>query len=74
MDTLDDEEHDRRTDRSSLLSPITPDYGTTFPRSSSAPSSRKIIFNAVLKMGCIFLLSTAALGATLWLALPTLDQ
>jgi len=72
LETID-EEHGRRDDRSSLLSPITPDYGATFPRSSSVPSSRRIIFNALLKMACIFLLSTAALGGTLWLALPTLD-
>ena len=70
LDTVDGE-HDRHTDRSSLLSPGTPDYGATFPRSSSA--SRTIIFNALLKMACIFLLSTVALGGTLWLALPTLD-
>ena len=72
LDTVD-EEHDRHTDRSSLLSSSTPNYGATFPRSSSAPSSRTIIFNALLKMACLFLLSTAALGGTLWLALPTLD-
>ena len=68
LDTV--EEH---SDRSLLISPITPDYGATFPRSSSSPSSRKIIFNAMLKMTCIFLLSTTALGGTLWLALPTLE-
>ena len=73
LDTVNNE-HDRHTDRSSLLSPSTPDYGATFPRSPSIPSSRRIIFNAMLKMACIFLLSTVALGGTLWLALPTLDQ
>ena len=73
LDTVD-EEHHRHNDRSSLLlSPVAPDYGATLPRSSSAPSSRKIVFNALLKMACIFLLSTVALGGTLWLALPTLD-
>jgi hypothetical protein len=74
MYTLDtvNEDHDRHTDRSSLISSNTPSYGATFPRSSSAPS-RTIIFNALLKMACLFLLSTAALGGTLWLALPTLD-
>lgn len=30
--------------------------------------------NATLKMAVIFILSTAFLGATLWLALPTLDE
>ena len=71
LDTVD-EEHDRHSDRSLLLPSSTPNYGATFPRSSSAPS-RTIIFNALLKMACLFLLSTAALGGTLWLALPTLD-
>jgi hypothetical protein len=73
LDTVD-EEHEGHTDRSSLLSPSTPNYGATSPRSSSAPSSRTIIFKALLKMAFLFLLSTAALGGTLWLALPTLDQ
>ena len=72
LDTVD-EEHDRHTDRSLLLSPSTPGYGATLPRSSSARSSRAIIFNALFKMAFLFLLSTAALGGTLWLALPTLD-
>ena len=72
LDTVDGE-HDTHNDRSSLLSPSTPDYGATFPRSFSVPSSRTIIFKALLKMACIFFLSTAVLGGTLWLALPTLD-
>lgn len=29
---------------------------------------------ATLKMAAIFILSTAFLGTTLWLALPTLDE
>lgn len=72
LDTVD-EEHEGHTDRSSLLLSSTPNYGATSPRSSSAPSSRTIIFKALLKMALLFLLSTAALGGTLWLALPTLD-
>jgi hypothetical protein len=72
LDTVD-EEHEGHTDRSLLLSPSTPNYGATSPRASSAPSSRTIIFKAFLKMSFLFIISTAALGGTLWLALPTLD-
>ncbi|KAF8150567.1 hypothetical protein B0H34DRAFT_665501 [Crassisporium funariophilum] len=77
LDTVnyaDDEEHDRHSDRSPLLSPTTPDYGATFPRSPGVPSSAKIIFNATLKMACIFAISTLLLGGTLYLALPTLEE
>ncbi|KAF8876722.1 hypothetical protein BD779DRAFT_1613238 [Infundibulicybe gibba] len=61
------------TDRAPLISPATPSYGATFP-SITRPSSRRIIFNAAIKMACIFLVSTILLGGTLWLALPTLDE
>ncbi|KAF8962700.1 hypothetical protein BDZ97DRAFT_1920270 [Flammula alnicola] len=78
LDTVeyhDDEEYDRRSDREPLLSPTTPDYGATFPRSPGVPtSSAKVIFNATLKMACIFIVSTIFLGGTLWLALPTLEE
>ena len=58
--------------RTSLLSNHSdPNYGTTPP---SPPSSRKLIWNATLKMAAIFFISTAFLGGTLWLALPTLEQ
>lgn len=46
-------------------------YGTAPP---SQPSSRRLLWNATLKMATIFLLSTAFLGGTLWLALPTLEE
>ncbi|CDO76506.1 hypothetical protein BN946_scf184361.g5 [Trametes cinnabarina] len=63
------------TDRTSLLSAnsTTSDqtYGATSP---SRPSSRRLLWNASLKMGAIFLVSTVLLGGTLWLALPTLDE
>lgn len=72
LDTVNDEEHDRYSDSSPLLSPATPSYGATFPR--SPPSSAKIIFNATLKMACIFIISSIFLGGTLWLALPTLEE
>lgn len=46
-------------------------YGTTAP---TQPSSRRLLVNATLKMALIFVLSTAFLGTTLWLALPTLEE
>ena len=67
IDYHDDEEHDRHSDTSPLLSPATPN---SIPR----PSSAKIIFNATLKMACIFIISSIFLGGTLWLALPTLEE
>ena len=38
------------------------------------PNSRKLIFNAILKMSTIFIISTVLLGSVLWVALPTLDE
>ncbi|KAF8659051.1 hypothetical protein AX16_001923 [Volvariella volvacea WC 439] len=61
-------------DSSPLLSPVNPNYGATLPLSPSRQSSRRIIANATLKMACIFIISTAFLGGTLWLALPTLEE
>ncbi|KAM5544575.1 hypothetical protein V8D89_001473 [Ganoderma adspersum] len=58
--------------RTSLLSNHSePSYGAAPP---SQPSSRKLIWNATVKMAAIFFLSTAFLGGTLWLALPTLEE
>ncbi|KAJ3509887.1 hypothetical protein NLJ89_g4982 [Agrocybe chaxingu] len=68
VDYRDDAEHEP------LLTPATPDYGATVPRSPGVPSSRRIILNATLKMACIFIVSTALLGGTLWLALPKLEE
>jgi hypothetical protein len=56
---------------SSLLSPARISYG-------SAPvhrphQTRRVIFNATLKMALIFFLSCFLLGGTLWISLPTLD-
>ena len=62
------------TPRTALLSgsrSIDHSYGTTSP---AQPSTRRILMNATLKMAAIFVISTAFLGATLWLALPTLDE
>ncbi|KAF4614005.1 hypothetical protein D9613_007702 [Agrocybe pediades] len=72
----DDDHDDPRSDQSPLLSPSTPNYGATFPRSPGATStsSTRVIFNATLKMACIFALSTLLLGGILWAALPTLDE
>lgn len=67
IDYHDDEEHDRHSDTSPLLSPAT-------PNSRPLPSSAKIIFNATFKMACIFTISSIFLGGTLWLALPTLEE
>ncbi|KIL67486.1 hypothetical protein M378DRAFT_185570 [Amanita muscaria Koide BX008] len=62
-----------QADRVPLISPVTPTYGSTV-RSPTRLSPRKVIFNATLKMALVFIISTAALGATLWLALPHVDE
>ncbi|KAM6504430.1 hypothetical protein JOM56_001373 [Amanita muscaria] len=62
-----------QADRVPLISPVTPTYGSTV-RSPTRLSPRKVIFNATLKMALVFVISTAALGATLWLALPHVDE
>ncbi|KAI0648886.1 oxalate transporter [Trametes meyenii] len=61
------------TARTSLLSSNSSDsgYGATAP---SQPSSRRLLWNATLKMAAIFFISTVLLGGTLWLALPTLEE
>lgn len=41
--------------------------------SEASRSSRKVMINAGLKMSALFIISTAILGGTLWLALPTLE-
>ncbi|KAF9448606.1 hypothetical protein P691DRAFT_759739 [Macrolepiota fuliginosa MF-IS2] len=68
----DDDSSSNRSDISPLLDSGGRAYGAT-PLSSSQPSSSRIIFNATVKMACIFLISTVLLGGTLWLALPTLE-
>lgn len=60
-------------DNEPLVTPLTPSYGSTL-RSPTRTSPRKTILNATLKMGALFIISTAALGITLWLALPPLDE
>ncbi|KAI0749851.1 oxalate transporter [Daedaleopsis nitida] len=60
------------TSRTSLLSDHSDaSYGSVPP---SRPSSRKLIWNATLKMATIFVCSSVILGGTLWLALPTLEE
>jgi hypothetical protein len=63
--------------RSPLISPATPTYGTTPARLEGAhpprPSRRPLLI-ALLKMTLLFLTSSALLGGTLWLALPTLEE
>lgn len=64
-------------ERASLLAPSfarsRDSYGAA-PTHSAPHNSRRLIFNAALKMGLIFTLSTAVLGGVLWLALPTLEE
>ncbi|KAI0833723.1 oxalate transporter [Trametes gibbosa] len=60
------------TARTSLLSNESDsNYGVAQP---SRPSNRRLLWNATLKMGAIFFISTVLLGGTLWLALPTLEE
>ncbi|KAJ7674182.1 hypothetical protein B0H17DRAFT_1082459 [Mycena rosella] len=62
-------------DSTPINTPTTPSYGATFgPDGGHRPSSRRLIFNAALKMACVFLLSTVVLGSILWIALPTLEE
>ncbi|KAJ7274553.1 hypothetical protein B0H12DRAFT_1066584 [Mycena haematopus] len=60
------------TDNTPINTPTTPSYGSTIDDSN--PSSRRLIFNATLKMACVFLASTLILGSILWIALPTLQE
>ncbi|KAJ6494654.1 hypothetical protein C8R47DRAFT_1116676 [Mycena vitilis] len=57
-------------DHTPLNTPTTPSYGSIGHR----PSSRRLIFNATLKMACVFFASTLLLGSILWIALPTLEE
>lgn len=60
-----------------MITPTGPTYGATAePRSPTAPApnSRKLLFNAALKMSTIFVVSTIVLGGTLYFALPTLEE
>ena len=62
------------TQRTSLLASSassTTGYGAVPP---SRPSSRRLLLEATLKMAAMFIVSTAALGLTLYFALPTLDE
>ncbi|KZT29947.1 oxalate transporter [Neolentinus lepideus HHB14362 ss-1] len=72
----DREDSPAPSDRSALLAENPNNiYGTTFPQQSGGqPSSRKLLFNAAIKMALVFLISTLVLGGTLWLALPPLDE
>lgn len=65
--------NDDDSDRAPLVTPLTPSYGSTL-RSPTRPSARKTIFNATIKMGMLFIVSTLALSAILWFALPSLDE
>ena len=73
--TVHDEPLQTPTQRTALLSSAADDhhhsYGAAAP---SQPSTRRLLVNATLKMAVIFFVSTAFLGVTLWLALPTLEE
>lgn len=77
--TLATVQHSEIDESSSLLSsssssqhPSSPvSYGTTPVHPPN--HTRRVIFNATLKMALIFVLSCIFLGGTLWIALPTLD-
>jgi hypothetical protein len=47
-------------------------YGTA-PVHQPPHHTRRVIFNATLKMALLFVLSCIFLGGTLWIALPTLE-
>ncbi|KAE9403577.1 hypothetical protein BT96DRAFT_936229 [Gymnopus androsaceus JB14] len=72
--TVNDLDDDNNDVHAPLLTPLTPSYGSMPHSPGTARSSRKLIFNATLKMAAIFVISTALLGGTLWLALPTLEE
>ena len=72
-----DDEAPAHSPTTPLLTPApnSASYGATFPRSPGVPSnSRRLIFNAAVKMSTIFIVSTLLLGGTLWVALPTLEE
>ncbi|TFY76486.1 hypothetical protein EWM64_g7528 [Hericium alpestre] len=67
-------DYDEDDDHAPLLTPSSPSYGTT-PISPGVPrNSRRLIFNAALKMAVIFTVGSLILGGTLWIALPTLEE
>ena len=73
--TLATVDHDVHNPSSPLLTPATPNYGATVPRSPTGPiNSRRIVFNAMLKLAVMMVVGTAFLGGVLWLALPTLEE
>ncbi|KAL1756752.1 hypothetical protein FB107DRAFT_260675 [Schizophyllum commune] len=77
LDTVHDQDIDDASERSSLISPTTPGYGAAFPRHDEhrgRVKSGRIVFNAALKMACIFIVSVVLLGGTLYVALPTLEE
>lgn len=73
--TLATVDQDVHNSSSPLLTPATPNYGATVPRSPTGPiNSRRIVFNAMLKLAVMMVVGTAFLGGVLWLALPTLEE
>lgn len=67
--------HGDDDERASLLSSnsnSSNSYGAATP--SNAPNTRRIVFNATLKMAAIFVCGSLFLGGTLWLSLPPLEE
>lgn len=62
------------TQRTALLASPTSSQVRYGAAPASRPSSKRLLLEATLKMAAMFIISTALLGLTLWLALPTLDE
>ena len=77
--TLATVQHPEIDESCSLLSPSSSSQHSSSPVSYGTTPvhppnhTRRVIFNATLKMALIFVLSCVFLGGTLWIALPTLD-
>ena len=66
--------HTHDTERTALLSSSSHEQPFTYGSLLTSPDKRKVLISSTLKMAAIFFISTAVLGATLWLALPTLEE
>ncbi|KAH9057867.1 oxalate transporter [Lactarius vividus] len=76
--TLATVQHDHESDESSSLLSTSSLHSSTSIAYGTTPmhpphQTRRVIFNATLKMALIFVVSCMFLGGILWIALPTLD-
>src|SRR6266404_3951507 len=76
--TLATVQHGHESDESSSLLSTSSHHSSTSITYGTTPihpphRTRRVIFNATLKMAIIFVVSCIFLGGTLWVALPTLD-